>query len=148
MDRFALFLQNLRRLEEGLEALNQEFADLCREFDGEDFTNQPEYANSFNSLLESTTHGSASDIGFAREALVAYASYITFRKKYKYLSDSQLANVFDSNALSSKEKLALRTLFPSTDNQYLLATLATLRRDWNATFNNKSYSQVKAKLTF
>lgn len=148
MESFALFVTKLLQLEQSLQALSREFAELPKQFEGTDFSAQNGYATHLENLILAVTHESASTIGLTRNELIITANFIEFRKKHNQFSNSQLLQIIDNNSLSVEQKLALKKQLATADTTQLLATLAAVKKDWNATFTTKTYQQITSRLTF
>ncbi|MGI4875112.1 MAG: hypothetical protein ACRYFX_28490 [Janthinobacterium lividum] len=144
MSRFHLFLARLAQLEQQLQALSHEFAEVYQEFEGEAFAEQTASANSLDNLILVATHETASTIGFTREDIALFAKFIDFRKAYNHFSDQQLAQLIDCEEVAAPLLLALKKHFLVTDNREVIRLVAGLRQGWNSAFGNRTYGSVKA----
>ncbi|GAB3639047.1 hypothetical protein GCM10027422_46380 [Hymenobacter arcticus] len=140
MSNLDSFLAKLGQLEAQLLALSHEYAELYQQFAGDAFAEQNACASYLENLVLTATHESATDLGFAREAIIVVAKFIEFRRDYKHLSDWQLAQIIDNLELAAPAKLELKNQLAIMDTAHLLALLAEVKKAWQLKFPTKTYA--------
>jgi len=138
------FLEQLYQIEKSLNGLDLLAYSVSREYDGNKFPEQKKLAaDTLENLMLAATHETASQIGFLRRDIETLAQLIDFRERYAQFSDQELAQILDGY-LSIHAKNAFAKRFESIEK--MIAELDSLKQDWNQTFANKSYGQIKKQL--
>jgi hypothetical protein len=136
------FLLKLSSIEKKLENLSREYVNLFIEYLGNNFKEQNFLSgNIMDNLVRSATHETASQIGFYRQEIIDLVKFISFRKTYKNYDDKDLGMIIDNENLSSTEKLILQR---KTNNKIVIE-IKEIVAIWNATFDNKRYSQIRER---
>lgn len=138
------FLEKLLVLSRELDAMEHYSWDLSEIYNSKAFPEQEHLsADILAGLVMAATHETASALGFYANDIENLAHFIGFREKYKEFSDSELLELLDGNASPGFKK----NLSPRFENiKDMLARIEELRGEWNRTFANRSYSQIKKQL--
>jgi hypothetical protein len=137
------FLAQLLDLERKLDALDDFSTALATACDGHAFAGQQKLAVALENLVTTATHETASTLGFYRGDIERMVNLIALRERYPEFSADELAEILDGHPTPAFKQ----HLLPRFNNApALLARLDTLRRDWNATFNNQSWHQITRQL--
>jgi len=141
LDVFSQRMLHVERELEGLEKLSQ---DIVAAYDGNAFPGQGKLVtDTLENLMTAATHEIASQIGFYRNDIEHIARLIAFREKYREFTDDELTEILDGSPSPAFKKNLLGHL---TTVAHRLTLLDELKKDWNQSFRNKSYGQVKKQL--
>ena len=140
MNRIHNLLEGLLQVEKELEVLSSEYAELYKEYAGEEFSGQNKLAeDKLDNLILAVTHETATEIGFYRQRIIELTNFISFRKTLKNFTDEDLEKLIDNPSLPSTEKLQLQ----KKTTKSIVVEIEQIKSSWNMLFNNSSYAKIK-----
>ncbi len=138
MTKIEQFITEIKAIKEQLNILENKYAELYRDYEGDEFDTQNKYVTEFENLTLLVTHELSSQISFGVSNLQTLSKLITFRKKHKEFNHEALVSIIDKN-INAKEKLeVLKT--KKTKN------IDDIKAEWNRVFKNIGYEKLCEKL--
>ena len=138
------FNKELLGIERQLDAL-EKYSDIYKQYEGNEFSEQNQYAADLESMIVAITHEVASEIGFARDHICKFTKYIDFRIRHNSFSNEQLERIIN-HQLMPKEKLQLAKKFFNSDLKLILSIVDNIKSEWYQQFGNEKYSNYKKQL--
>ncbi len=135
MTKTEKFIIEIKAIKEQLNMLQNKYAELYTDYEGDAFDDQTKYAAEFENLTLLVTHELSSQISFGVSNLQTLSKLIIFRKKHKEFSHEELISIIDKN-INAKEKLELLKA----------KNIDEIKTEWNRIFKNISYEKLCEKL--
>jgi len=95
MTKTEKFVIEIESIKAQLNTLENEYAALYTDYEGNAFATQNKYAAEFENLTLLVTHELSSQISFGIASLQTLSNLITFRKKHKAFSNEELLHIID-----------------------------------------------------
>lgn len=130
------FTEELNTITEKLKNLQNEYANIYKQYEGNEFDNHMHCSSVIENLTLMLTHELASQIGFGILEFQQVINYINFRKKHFEYTDAELSKIIDKEDLSSPEKLDIINNKEEKD-------IDKIKSDWNGQFKHFSYKIFK-----
>lgn len=134
-------LDKLITIQKTLNLLSKEIDDVTEIYYGNKFDDQQKIASYIENMLLALTHETASTIGFMCQDLEQAVNLFSIREKYSQLTDIDFEEIIDSEIITMSRK---KELISKLDNR--LATLSTIKEEWNTLFRNRSYRKVASSI--
>ncbi len=138
MNKTEKFITEIKAIKEQLNMLQNKYAELYTDYEGDAFDNQTKYASEFENLTLQLTHELSSQISFSVSNLQALSKLINFRKKHTEFNSEELILIIDKNR-NIKEKIEI-VKTKKTKN------IDEIKTEWNRIFKNIGYEKLCEKL--